>query len=697
MSETPDQSALELQALQRVVATGGRALDLDVVLDRCLEQALAVARGAAGMIYLRDERRGSYRRALTHGADDELAPESIPLDGLDARISGDRLLVDLREPGPTEHPARPVARARGFSHALLLRLRVEMDRVGFVALLFRGAPTLGELTLHTLDAIAAFEAVAISSARAHRQLQLRARLASALRELAERALDVENDHELPELLLQAAKVITRGDRAILARIYDKEPGQAWSRVEHAIGADVPLIGAELPLQAPYLSEALARHEPLVLEDTGTLDPASLIGQVARRNQTASFILITIRLRGRPLGHLFAGAGEPRIYDEAEVEAMQLLASLAAQALARAQRQAEERAEHARIAGILEHLPLVTAVVEPGGNIRHMNAAGRAFAQRMGVEGADWRASLARLTVLDRDGRPLPTPEQPLTRAFAGETGTREITLVSERGERVHIVTVAVPLRAPDGRIEGVLTSFQDVTALRELANAKDRFLSIASHELRSPITSLRATTSLLQIDPSVLTDPGRRDVLLGRVQRQVDRLTTLIERLLDTTRLNAGELPLELADCDLVALSHEAIFGQQLIDRDHVYTLTGEAELRGRWDAARLEQVITNLVANARRYAPAGTEITVRVRVDGERAAVDVSDHGPGISDEQQRKLFTPFFRGDAAARHKGGLGLGLYISREIVRRHGGALRVDSAPGRGSTFTVDLPRWPKVR
>jgi PAS domain S-box-containing protein len=691
MSDARDQSALELQALQRVVASGGRALDLDVVLDRCLEQALAVARAAAGMIYLRDQRNGDHRRALTRNADDELAPERIQLHQ-DELMPGDHLLLDLRAPLRPGDPSPAVALARGFTHALLLRLRVETNRIGFVALLFTAAPTLAESTLQTLDAIAAFEAVAIKSARAHRQLQLRVRLASTLREFAERVLDADVDTELPTLILETACSISRGDRALLARMYEKQPGETWSRIEHGIGKDAELVGTEMPDSAPYLHEAMARNEPMVVEDASTLDPRSLVGQAAHRHQTASFILITIRQHGRPLGHLFAGSGDPRVYDDAEVEAMQLLSSTAAQALVRAERQAAERAEHARVAAILEHLPLGIAVIDQGGRIIHINAGARAFAERMGSGDPDWRAGMARLEVLDRDGRPLPASEEPLSRAFRGESTHRESTLVSQRGDRIHVVAMAMPLRAPDGRIEAVLTSFQDVTELRELAIAKDRFLSIASHELRSPITSLRATTSLLQIDPASLSDPARRDVLLGRIQRQIDRLTTLIERLLDTTRLSAGELPLELAERDLAALCRDVADGQRLVDRDHSYVIEGDAQVTGRWDAARLEQVITNLLANAGRYSVPG-EIVIRVRADGDRARVEIIDRGPGISAEQQGKLFTPFFRGAASSRHKGGLGLGLFISREIVRRHGGVLRLDSAPGRGSTFTVELPRY----
>jgi signal transduction histidine kinase len=195
----------------------------------------------------------------------------------------------------------------------------------------------------------------------------------------------------------------------------------------------------------------------------------------------------------------------------------------------------------------------------------------------------------------------------------------------------------------------------------------------------------------LQIDPSALRDDERRSTLLGRIQRQVDRLATLVERLLDTTRLNAGELPLERAECDLALLSRDAVEHARMTDREHNYRVEGPATLSGRWDPGRLEQVLTNLIGNAARYSPQGTDIVVRLTRAGDNAVVEVIDRGVGIPPEQQGRLFTPFFRGGAAARYKGGLGLGLYITREIVRRHAGDVRVTSTPGAGSTFTVELP------
>jgi signal transduction histidine kinase len=625
-----------------------------------------VARADAGVIYLVDPRRQRHRLAASRNSLPEFTPPAtVP----------DEKLAD-------GHPY--------FDHVVVLT--VEDQRVGFLRLLFRAAPALAESTLQTLEAIGGFEAVAIESARVHQQAKLRARVARMLNDCAERLLDPDAD--VPALILETACMLAHGHGALLSTMFERD-GKQYSRLAHAIGDDARLIGMELPVDAPYLRESLANPAPTVVEDVELLDPKTTIGQVARQQKTCAFVLVTMRQAGRPLGQLFVKSSEPRVYADAEIDAIQLLSSMAAQAMVRAQRQAEERAEHARVAAILEHLPIVVAVMDRKGAVVHINAAGREFAQRMGSENLQWREALATMRVFDREGRPVAPEASGVARAFAGEATSRELTLETRLGERMHVLGVAVPLRGPDGTVEAALSSFQEVTELRELADAKDRFLSIASHELRSPITSLRATTSLLQLDPKALTDESRRAVLLSRIERQIDRLSTLVERLLDTTRLNAGELPLDVADADLTALCQDAVEHARLTDREHQYLLDAPPSIPGRWDAARIEQVLTNLINNACRYSPPRSDIVVRARrVGDDRAAVDVVDQGPGVSVEQQQKLFTAFYRGSAATNHKGGLGLGLFITREIVRRHGGTVGVSSTPTKGATFTVELPLHP---
>jgi signal transduction histidine kinase len=335
-------------------------------------------------------------------------------------------------------------------------------------------------------------------------------------------------------------------------------------------------------------------------------------------------------------------------------------------------------------------------------VLHLNGAGRRFAAWMGNrvdEPLDWREALDSVRTYDKDGHLVPREEMLVSLAFAGRAvPPRELTLVSPDGlRRCSVLAVAAPLPNPHGQeVTEVVTAFQDISQLRDLADAKDRFLSIASHELRSPITSLRATTALLEIDPSAITDEQRRAVLLSRIKRQVDRLNALVERLLDTARLNAREVPLDYGEADLTSVCREAIELMLAASADHVVELDEAGPVLGSFDASRVEQVLTNLIGNALRYSPAGSTVTVKLRKDGARAIIQVVDRGIGIPPEQVDRLFTPFYRGqNAIARHKGGLGLGLYIASEIVRRHGGSMSVESRLGLGSTFIVELPLHPK--
>jgi PAS domain S-box-containing protein len=472
-------------------------------------------------------------------------------------------------------------------------------------------------------------------------------------------------------------------------------GQLWTRVEHAVGKDVALIGFEVAASERSVAETFASARPTAVEDASTLDPKTVFGQMTRRFGTVSYIVATMRLRGKPHGQLFAASGEPREYNDAELEAMQLLAAMAAQALERARREGEVREQKARLDLILEHIPIVVTVVDRSGQIVHINEAGRRFTETTSSYSADWREGLRNFEIYDRDGKLVPTEDSQIFQAFRGMHPKASEYVLRRGHHRISIMSMAAPIPSADGSIDSVVTAFQDVTELRELADAKDRFLSIASHELRSPITSLRATTSLLQLDPAALTDEARRGVLLGRIQRQIDRLAMLVERLLDTARLNAGELPLDYGDGDLGALCRDAVEHARLTERDHLFTFVGEPLLPGRFDASRLEQVLTNLLGNAGRYSPPGSEIILRLTRHDSRARIDVIDRGMGIAAEQLDKLFTPFYRGAAAARYKGGLGLGLYITREIVRRHDGEMRVASELGVGSTFTVELPLTPR--
>ncbi len=242
------------------------------------------------------------------------------------------------------------------------------------------------------------------------------------------------------------------------------------------------------------------------------------------------------------------------------------------------------------------------------------------------------------------------------------------------------------------------TAQRAIEAQTELDRLKDRFLSIASHELRTPLTSIKGYTQILKRELLKKQAVGafeREYRLVDSLLHQSDRMAELISEMLDISRLHSGQLELRYnAEADLVALVQRIVLEQQDTTTHHTLILRTEgAAIVGSVDEARLEQVLHNLISNAIKYSPPNTQVEIEVTLPTpSEIQVAVRDYGYGISPEQQVHIFDQFYR----ARHSNhpqidGLGLGLFISKEIVARHGGQMWVESSLDQGSTFYFSLP------
>jgi PAS domain S-box-containing protein len=221
--------------------------------------------------------------------------------------------------------------------------------------------------------------------------------------------------------------------------------------------------------------------------------------------------------------------------------------------------------------------------------------------------------------------------------------------------------------------------------------ARDEFLSIASHELRTPLTALKLAMQNLRRVTAGVDLPQAVSRSIQAAERQGARLEKLVRALLDVSRVQAGRLELSLEEVDLAELVSETLaeFEEQLAEAGSSVAFSVEGQVRGRWDRFRLGQVVTNLFSNAVKYGE-GKPIEVRLDGDGRQVRLAVRDHGIGLSAEHQQRLFQRFVRA-APSRNYGGLGLGLYIARRLAEAHGGRVLVESAPGAGSRFVVELP------
>ncbi|AKF80268.1 PAS/PAC sensor signal transduction histidine kinase [Myxococcus fulvus] len=237
---------------------------------------------------------------------------------------------------------------------------------------------------------------------------------------------------------------------------------------------------------------------------------------------------------------------------------------------------------------------------------------------------------------------------------------------------------------------------RELERLREALRARDEFLSVASHELKTPLTPLQlkltAMKRIAETHPQALLADGRLSRELASASSQVRKLADLIDDLLDVSRINVGRLTVEPERMDLSALLRD--IASRYAPQAHVagcrLDVDAPEPLEGTWDRRRLEQAVTNLVTNAIKYG-AGKPIFLSARAADTEAVITVRDEGIGIAPTQQRRIFERFVRA-VSERNYGGMGLGLFITHQIVEAHAGTIDVESELGRGSVFTLRIPR-----
>jgi signal transduction histidine kinase len=379
------------------------------------------------------------------------------------------------------------------------------------------------------------------------------------------------------------------------------------------------------------------------------------------------------------------------------------------------RRADAEARRALLQMVIDELPSGVCLVR--GVDAQLVLTNRAAAD---VWGAPWRVGVSMLAFLDEsntrifapDGRQLAPDELATLRALrTGEAVHHYQEVIRQpNGASLPILFNAVcvdtrslglaePGDSQHGRQEPVaLLVLQDVTALKETERLKDEFIGIAAHELRNPMAALRGYAEMLVVQTArgngaKLVDWQREAV--DAIDQATSRLVDLTDDLLDVTRLQGGRLELRIEPADLVALVRRVAARvrvtapdrtiEEVADQEHVVVAI---------DVPRIEQVVANLINNAVKYSPGGGKVRVTVEEQAGTgvACLAVADEGIGIPAEQQGGIFGRFVRADNAKRVGiGGTGLGLYLCRELVERHGGRIWFESKEGKGSTFTVELP------
>jgi signal transduction histidine kinase/FixJ family two-component response regulator len=480
-----------------------------------------------------------------------------------------------------------------------------------------------------------------------------------------------------------------------------------------------------------LRQILRRDFALILLDVqmAGLDGFQTAGLIKQRPRSRHIPIIFITAVGRDAAHVFRGYSEGAVdylvkpFDPDILRAKaQVFVDLhlkeeqikAQEKLLREHERADLlRAGERRYRQLLDSLPQSIWAAGPDGSVTFWNRAGLEYHGAKPETAAGTRAGAPEV------GQPAATDdslwgalhpddraavrqalEEGLARqeAFEGQIRLRR---AADGVYRWHLARV-VPERGSDGAISGWIATATDIDdqkraeqTLREAIGLREDFLSVASHELRTPLTSLRLEVeNLLRFTRRSVAEAAATGVVarVERIDAQATRLNHLIDELLDVSRIAAGRLELQIEEVDLTAVVDEVRL--RLADEAHrrgcalAVRATGRAV--GAWDASRLDQVITNLLSNAIKYG-AGKPIEISVDVTGDRAVLAVHDHGLGIPAEDQDRIFRRFERA-SSSRNYAGIGLGLWIVKQIVDALGGTVKVESRPELGATFTVDLPR-----
>ena len=337
---------------------------------------------------------------------------------------------------------------------------------------------------------------------------------------------------------------------------------------------------------------------------------------------------------------------------------------------------------AQLAAILLSMGDAVMVVDTAGKLLLTNAA---YDQSFGSGNRD-------LVLEDESGQPLPTDMTPLRRAARGESFSMEFFAgTADNGSRCWFEAKGRPIYS-DGQVQGGVVVIRDITE-RSLRRLQDEFLAMASHELRTPLTALHGYLEMVIRLLAATPENERQLRFASQALKQSRRLGALVSDLVDVTRLQTGKLGFKLEPLDLIPLVQQTVETAQALaegQRIRVTSSPGRLEVNG--DAGRLEQLLLNLLTNAISYAPETEDIDVRLsRADG-CAELQVQDYGAGIPEDDQNRIFSRFYQvGRTGRPSQSGLGLGLFISREIVNAHGGEIAVSSEEGKGTTFTVRLP------
>lgn len=710
-AERAAQAAAQREALlNRINARVRASLDVDTVLRTTvaeLGEALGAARCCLHLVQHGELRACAYewmRLGVPSARQQDI--RAVPL----SRLAGHRrcsiALADLERAPELADPAlgpQPDWQAMGVRAILVTPLLVNDRLLGSIAVHETAGPrawTADEIAL--VEGVAGAAAVALTNARLYAEAKRRAERLAAIARI-NRAISARLDlARLVEVVGDALGQLVPFDRLALVRF---EPDGQYYRVLGAIWRVPPVWQpARLnPVVGTPLEIVYRERRPVIRDDFA--DPPPDLPLSARERQMLagglrSQVLVPIFAPSEPsettpavLGALALVSRVPRQYGPEEVALLEPIADQLAVAIHNADLYAQVVASQRRLATIIAGIAEGVLVLDEAGRVALWNAAAERLLGLPAARalGQPWQAVLRGT---DAAGRPLADPTSALAEAIAaGRAATVEVR-VEPLPEQVCWLSVSLaPVEVDQGR--HLALTCRDVSAYKAVEQLKSDFVATVSHELRTPLASIKGYAATLRQRRSRLPASVQEEYLTI-INEEADRLNTLVNELLDVARLERGVAAIACQPVALAPLVARAVELVRVRTDQHTFAVDVPAELQVLAAPDRLEQVLTNLLDNARKYSPRGGTIRVAAAAEPPDAVtLLVADEGVGIPPERQAELFRPFVRVEnVLTRQTEGAGLGLYISRQLVERMGGRIALRSAPGAGTTVLVTLRAAP---
>ena len=518
---------------------------------------------------------------------------------------------------------------------------------------------------------------------------------STVEEPAAPITTTEELRETLKRLVTKIAMILQAEKCVI-KLYDKETGELVAQPPAFGMTDEEVKLYRTRATQGVSGEAFMTGQPIVVNDSLS-DPrtvkefASLFG--IRNSLTVPLIVERRDENGKVVDRIRVGVlkvfnkrfgGQ---FTDEDVRLAMVLARSAASVIAQAKLYLEALEEKRQLEATLESMLVGVLAVNSKGRITVLNHVARQLLEISPENsvGADYQEVIKDERVRDIIRRTLEN----------GEEVVEELTFTVGTSERYFQVQTA-PITGENKEILGEVTIFSDITELKRLDQMKTDFVSHVSHELRTPLTSIKGFVATLLADTEGYYDLETRREFLQIIDQECDRLTRLINDLLNLSRIESGRaLELVLKPVDVVDIAKKIIEIQKNYTSKHQFVLDVQEPVPTVIaDEDKVDQIITNLVSNAVKYSPNGGEVRITIKEDPETGGVlvAVKDQGLGIPKDVLPRLFQRFVR--VEGRKIAGTGLGLYLTRHLVEAHGGKIWVESEEGKGSTFYFTLPPAP---